>query len=132
MGRPTISNADIEYVSRILKIKWGDVCYTKDTLKNAMLEEMEHEDVSNDDLIITAKIAVAHLNEDPKYYEKLNVSMSTFGNDILFCISTFDVILIIIAILVFAFALKLSWKYSVAAGVAIGIGYKFIDLKGSD
>jgi hypothetical protein len=33
--------------------------------------EMEHKDVTNGDLVLTAKIAAAHLKENPEYYTLL-------------------------------------------------------------
>ena len=33
--------------------------------------EMEHQDVTNGNVVLTAKIAAAHLNENPKYYSLL-------------------------------------------------------------
>ena len=47
-----------------------------------MREEFEHgkkdpqTNVTNDNWITTAKIALAHLKEDPKYYTKLKLAMS--------------------------------------------------------
>lgn len=39
--------------------------------KKGLDVELEHKDVTNGDIILTAKIALAHLKEDPKYYDKL-------------------------------------------------------------
>ena len=40
-------------------------------LKQGMKVEMEHKDVTLGDLVMTRKIAAAHLREDPAYYTKL-------------------------------------------------------------
>lgn len=39
--------------------------------------EMEHKDVTKGDLTMTAKIAAAHLNENPKYYTLLKQYVET-------------------------------------------------------
>lgn len=50
--------------------------YNIDDLLRGMNIELEHgsinqlTNVTNDDLILTAKIAIAHLNEFPNYYNK--------------------------------------------------------------
>lgn len=41
--------------------------------------EMEHEDVTNGNLAKTAKIAAAHLKENPKYYTLLKKYIETPG-----------------------------------------------------
>lgn len=40
-------------------------------LQAGMNEELEHCDITGGDPIMTARIALAHLKEDPLYYEKL-------------------------------------------------------------
>lgn len=51
--------------------------YTITDIKKGSNIELEHgsineeTNVTNDDLVTTVKIALAHLNEDPQYYEKL-------------------------------------------------------------
>lgn len=51
--------------------------FTISDLKDGMNVELEHGTISpktnitNDDLVMTGKISLAHLNEDNKYYEKL-------------------------------------------------------------
>lgn len=40
-------------------------------LAEGMNEEREHCDITHGDAVLTAKIALAHLKEDPEYYEKL-------------------------------------------------------------
>lgn len=41
------------------------------TFMDGMKEEAEHEDITKGDLILTAKIVIAHLNEHPQYYKYL-------------------------------------------------------------
>ncbi|MDD8013265.1 MAG: hypothetical protein PHX05_07300 [Acidobacteriota bacterium] len=42
-----------------------------ETLAEGMNVELEHCDVTHGDTLMTAKIALAHLREDPEYYQKL-------------------------------------------------------------
>lgn len=41
-------------------------------LKKGMLVETEHKNITHDKSILSAKIALAHLKEDPKYYTRLD------------------------------------------------------------
>jgi hypothetical protein len=67
------SKEDAEKAIEKLNIK--DVDF--DELLTGLNVELEHgtinseTNITNDDLILTAKIAIAHLREDPKYYTKL-------------------------------------------------------------
>jgi len=60
-----------------LGVDWESVEFTPDDLAAGMKIEMEHgtvspdTDVSGDDQLITAKIALAHLNEFSEYYPYL-------------------------------------------------------------
>ena len=62
------------YAANILKIKFDE--FTPEDLLRGMNIEREHglispkTNVTNDDIITTAKIALAHLNEFPNYYNK--------------------------------------------------------------
>lgn len=62
------------YAASILGVKFDK--YTPYELLEGMNIELEHgtinplTNVTNDDLIITTKIALAHLNEYPNYYNK--------------------------------------------------------------
>ena len=66
---------DVKRVSKILNIKFDK--FTPLDLLNGMNIELEHglvnpeTNVSNDDLVITTKIALAHLNEFPNYYNSI-------------------------------------------------------------
>jgi len=63
---------DAHYAARILNIKFDT--YTPEEFLDGINIELEHglvnykTNVTNDDLITTAKIALAHLNEYPNYY----------------------------------------------------------------
>ena len=65
---------DINYISQILNIKFEK--FTKEELLEGINIELEHgkvnknTNVTDNDLIKTTKIALAHLNEFPNYYNK--------------------------------------------------------------
>jgi len=48
---------------------WNDL--NPEEFYQGMKEEMEHRDVTGGDLVLTAKIVLAHLREDASYYSKL-------------------------------------------------------------
>ena len=62
------------YVASVLNIKFDK--FSKEEFLEGLNIESEHgsinkeTNVTNDDLIMTAKIALAHLNEFPNYYNK--------------------------------------------------------------
>ena len=65
---------DIYYLEKVLNISFDK--FSKEELLNGINIELEHgsinpeTNVTNDDLQMTAKIALAHLNEFPNYYSK--------------------------------------------------------------
>ncbi len=65
---------DVLYAASILGISFDK--FTKEEFLEGINIELEHgtvnfkTNVTNDDLITTAKIALAHLNEFPNYYNK--------------------------------------------------------------
>ena len=68
---------DIKKLEKTLKIDFKKIPIEE--FKMGMKVELEHgkkkkkTNITNNDPIKTAKIALAHLNEDPKYYKKLNI-----------------------------------------------------------
>ena len=68
------NDEDIYKVARFLKIKFDK--YPFEDFKRGIIVELEHgkinskTNVTDDDLLKTAKIALAHLNEYPNYYNK--------------------------------------------------------------
>ena len=60
-----------------LKINWKKISLAQ--FRRGLSVELEHgtknkkTDVTHNDPIKTGKIALAHLNEDPKYYSKLRI-----------------------------------------------------------
>lgn len=65
---------DALYAAKLLGINFDK--FSKEELLDGLNIELEHgkvnpkTNVTNDDLIMTAKIALAHLNEFPNYYNK--------------------------------------------------------------
>ncbi len=72
---------DAIYASRVLNISFDK--FTPEEFLEGINIELEHgtinpkTNVTNNDLITTAKIALAHLNEFPNYYNK-NYGIKTF------------------------------------------------------
>ena len=66
---------DAKRVGEILKIDWEKIDLKQ--FRQGMDVELEHgrenptTDVTHDDAIVTGKIALAHLNEFPDYYTRL-------------------------------------------------------------
>ena len=71
------------YAANILGIKFGK--FTPNDLLRGMNIELEHglenpkTNVTNNDILTTAKIALAHLNEYPNYYNE-EYGLNTFEN----------------------------------------------------
>jgi hypothetical protein len=80
-----ISTHEARLAGNIVNVNWGVVDF--DEFKAGMEEELEHgtefpsTDVTQDDLIKVAKIALAHLREDPKYYSKLKKTFKETAMD---------------------------------------------------
>jgi hypothetical protein len=71
-----------------LKVDWNKVKYTPESLLKGMNVELEHGtrhpdlDLTGDDPLKTAKVALAHLRELPDYYERLEKYVETKSNPI--------------------------------------------------
>jgi hypothetical protein len=71
----TFTAEEAKKIGRELNIDWGKV--NLEQFRMGLEVEMEHglqdktTNVTNDDLIMTGKIAMAHLNEIPDYYTRL-------------------------------------------------------------
>lgn len=67
------------FIGEQIGIDWGTVRFDVEEFARGMIVEMEHgrvnrsTNVTNDDLLLTGKIAWAHLNEFPDYYTRLDV-----------------------------------------------------------
>jgi hypothetical protein len=69
------SKEEAEQIDNKLGVKWDK--FDADQFKRGLNVELEHglrneeTNVTNDDPILTGKIALAHLNEFPDYYDRL-------------------------------------------------------------
>lgn len=61
----------VKQVIQDLNIDMNKQKFTIQDLKKGMIVENEHFNITHGSIKKTAKIALAHLNEDPKYYQKL-------------------------------------------------------------
>ena len=65
---------DALYIASLLNVNFDK--FTKEEFLDGINTELEHglinpkTNITNDNLILTAKIALAHLNEFPNYYNK--------------------------------------------------------------
>jgi len=75
MSKKNFSMEEAKEISEKLGIKWDK--FDVDQFRRGLDVELEHGTVSpvtnvtNDDPILTGKIALAHLNEFPDYYDRL-------------------------------------------------------------
>jgi len=74
-GKKTFTNAEGKEIGEKLGIIWDT--FSSEEFTAGMNVELEHgqrdpsTNVTNDDPLMTGKIALAHLNEFPDYYERL-------------------------------------------------------------
>lgn len=68
-----VSKRQAKEVGNKLGVDWKEVNLSE--FHKGMNEELEHRDVTHGDYIMTGKIALVHLEEDSRYYTKLQ---STF------------------------------------------------------
>jgi hypothetical protein len=77
MGDQTFSTSDARFVGEQLGIDWASSPFDVEQFRAGMDVELEHgtrdpdTDVTGDDPLLTAKIALAHLRELPDYYTRL-------------------------------------------------------------
>lgn len=75
MNRQTISPEEAQTVGAQLNLSWQE--FDLEQFRQGMEVELEHgtrdsqTNVTNDDLLTTGKIALAHLKEFPDYYVRL-------------------------------------------------------------
>jgi len=75
--RKHFTEADARRIGEEIGIDWTSAPFDVEQLRRGMEVELEHgfqdalTNVTNDDPIVTAKIAFAHLNEFPDYYTRL-------------------------------------------------------------
>ncbi len=77
--RTRVTRAEAEMVADEIGIDFDEVEFDLDQFQQGVVVELEHgrvdtaTNVTDDDLVVTAKIAWAHLNEFPDYYTRLAV-----------------------------------------------------------
>ena len=77
MARKSFSTDEARQVGEQIGIDWGTAPFDVEQFRRGMDVELEHglhdlaTNVTNDDPIFTGKIALAHLNEFPDYYTRL-------------------------------------------------------------
>lgn len=75
--RRRFSAEEAREIGSFMGIDWGNSPFDVDQFRRGMDVELEHgiidgrTDVTGDDPVMTAKIAWAHLNELPDYYDRL-------------------------------------------------------------
>ncbi len=76
-SRTTFTAKEAKQVGELIGIKWKE--FDLEQFRMGMDVELEHgrrdpnTNVTNDDPIMTGKIALAHLNEIPDYYTRLEI-----------------------------------------------------------
>lgn len=74
--KPQVTSDRARRIGERLGLKWEK--FDVDQFRRGMEVELEHglrdpvTNVTDDDLLITGKIALAHLNEFPDYYDRLD------------------------------------------------------------
>jgi hypothetical protein len=77
MSTKHFSTEQAQEIADSIGIQWNDVRFDLEQFRMGMDTEMEHgkrdvqTNVTNDDSLITGKIALAHLREFPDYYTRL-------------------------------------------------------------
>lgn len=76
-SKTNFTSEEASTVAQQLEINFEEVKFSLESFQAGMNVELEHglidasTNVSDDDPLITGKIALAHLNEFPDYYERL-------------------------------------------------------------
>jgi hypothetical protein len=76
-ARKSFSRDEARRVGEKIGVDWASVPFDEEQFRTGMDVELEHgrrdprTDVTNDDPVVTGKIALAHLNEFPDYYMRL-------------------------------------------------------------
>ena len=76
-GRTSFSADEARLIGERIGIDWSASPFDVDQFRRGMEVELEHgfhdpiTDVTGDDPLVTGKIALAHLNEFPDYYSRL-------------------------------------------------------------
>jgi Protein of unknown function (DUF5661) len=76
--RERFTNHEAQHVGEQIGIDWNNAPFDVEQLRMGMDVELEHgldnpiTNVTDDDPVVTGKIALAHLNEFPDYYTRLD------------------------------------------------------------
>ena len=76
-GRRSFTAEEARRIGEKIGIDWGSVSFDVEQFRAGMDVELEHglhdpaTNVTGDDATVTGKIALAHLNEFPDYYTRL-------------------------------------------------------------
>jgi len=76
MGKEKFSTEEAKQIGEVLGIDWSE--FDVEQFRMGMDVELEHgtrspqTNITNDDPVMTGKIALAHLNEFPDYYTRLD------------------------------------------------------------
>ena len=77
MSRKSFTAEEARRVGKQIGINWSSAPFEVDEFRAGMDVELEHgahdlsTNVTDDDAVVTGKIALAHLNEFPDYYVRL-------------------------------------------------------------
>jgi hypothetical protein len=77
MGRKSFTAEEARRIGEQIGINWSSAPFDLDEFRAGMDVELEHgihdlaTNVTDDDAVVTGKIALAHLNEFPDYYVRL-------------------------------------------------------------
>jgi Mn-dependent DtxR family transcriptional regulator len=78
MARESFSADEARSIGEQIGIDWDSATFDVEEFRNGMDVELEHglqdvvTNVTGDDPVVTGKIALAHLNEFPDYYTRLD------------------------------------------------------------
>ena len=76
-NRKSFTAEEARLIGKQIGIDWSSAPFEVDEFRAGMDVELEHgthdlaTNVTDDDAVVTAKIALAHLNEFPDYYSRL-------------------------------------------------------------
>jgi hypothetical protein len=90
MSRKSFTAEEARRIGEQIGIDWSSAPFDLDEFRAGMDVELEHgihdpaTNVTNDDAVVTGKIALAHLNEFPDYYVRLEKmeAEATRGRDL--------------------------------------------------
>jgi Protein of unknown function (DUF5661) len=76
-AKQTFTADEARLIAATLRIRWEEVPFDQEQFRMGLEVELEHgrrdptTNVTDDDPIVTGKIALAHLRELPDYYDRL-------------------------------------------------------------